>query len=273
MRFRLEAPNVITALVGLMFMAGGVYAYHYLGRSLQQMREAPGVVVDIVYETGTMQKGRKHPVVRFRTANGIEVTATSEKHRAVERGDAVPVVYDPRNPTLIEVTTLTNVQRQRVFSSGFAIVLGLVLSLGAASRDLGAFQKTPAGREPDAGRAPAGAVPPLDYQVRAVPVIVLATTEVSAEAASYRVQEVWKAPLESIRAGDSLRPDTRMHALLGYRPLAGQQVVMFFLDARASRLLELLPVVDGRVLYAPNDPSVQEKLTPGELRDRARKTN
>ena len=273
MRLRLEQHNVVTALVGLMFVAGGFYAYHYMGRSFEHAREAPGVVVDIIYETGTMQKGRKHPVVRFRTADGTEITATSEKHRAVERGDAIPVVYDARNPRLIEVGTLTQIQRQRVFSSGFAIVLGLVLSLGAASRDLGAFQRTAASKARDAGRTPAGAVPPLDYQIHAVAVIVIATTEGTGETMSYRVQEVWKAPPESIRAGDSLRPDTKMHELLGFRPLAGQQAVLFFLDARASRLLELLPVVGGHVLYAPSDPSVQEKLTLAELRERVKKTS
>jgi hypothetical protein len=149
MKFRLERPNVITALVGLLFVAGGLYAYHHMGRALREMHEARGVVVDIVYQTGTMQKGRKHPVVRFRTADGAEVTATSDKHRAVERGDAVPVVYDARNPGLIEVGTLTQIQRQRVFSSGFAIVLGLVLSLGAAARDLVRSRKRPSGTDPD----------------------------------------------------------------------------------------------------------------------------
>ncbi len=67
-----------------------------------------------------------------------------------------------------------------------------------------------------------------------------------------------------------MRLDTAAHELLGYRPGAGQDVVLFFVarGLPSNQPLEVLPVVNGNVTYSPHDRSVQEKLTLGQLKQR-----
>lgn len=131
MGLRLETHNLVIAVVGLCFVAAGLYAYHYMGRFLDAAREARGVVVDVIYESPTMQKGRMHPVVRFRTAEGTEVEGRTEKHHNTERGARVQIVYDSRDPQRVEVGTLASARNQRIFFSGAAVLFGLALSIGA----------------------------------------------------------------------------------------------------------------------------------------------
>lgn len=123
---------------------------------------------------------------------------------------------------------------------------------------------------PAGASAPAGAAPPLAYQIAAAGSIVLCTTEIAGEMVSYRVREVWKGSTPSINVGETLRLDTRTHELLGYRPGAGQDVVLFFVarGLLANQPVEVLPVVNGGVTYSPHDRSVQENLTLGELKQR-----
>ena len=137
MSLRIAPAYVFTVLLGLGFVAAGIYAYGHMGRDLEHAREASGVVVEIHYETGTMQKGRKHPIVRFRTADGTEVTGRTDTHHPTAIGAAVQVVYDRRNPERIEVGTLVQAQRQRVAITAFVIVFGLALGLGTIAHDRG----------------------------------------------------------------------------------------------------------------------------------------
>ena len=127
----MEPGTLATVAAGLCFVAAGVYAYHYLGRTLEASREASAVVVEVVYESPTMQKGRMHPVVRFTTAEGRQVQGRSDKHYNTEPGARLQIVYDVRNPGRIEVGTLAQARRQRLFFSGAAVLLGLALGAGA----------------------------------------------------------------------------------------------------------------------------------------------
>ena len=81
-------------------------------------------------------------------------------------------------------------------------------------------------------RAPPAAVPPLDYQVGVVDAIVLAVTELSGGAVTYRVREAWKG---AAVPGSRLALDTRMHELLGYRPAQGQEVVLLAMGVTLRR--------------------------------------
>lgn len=90
-------------------------------------------MVDVVYETGTLQKGRVHPVVRYTTAQGSEVTGRTDKHHKVKPGDRVQVVYDPAKPEVVDVGTLEQARRQRWFFSGLAVALGIALAGGAVA--------------------------------------------------------------------------------------------------------------------------------------------
>ena len=135
MRLRLQPGSVVSLIFGFGFVIAGVYGYSHTGDYFARAREASAVVIDVVYETGTMQKGRVHPVVRFTTAEGIEVVGTSQKHHKVRPGEKLKVVYDARNPQDIEIGTLAQAQKRRAFLSGFAILFGLALGFGAVLHD------------------------------------------------------------------------------------------------------------------------------------------
>ena len=113
MRLGLQPGNIITILVGLLFVGAGIYAYTFMGRSLATAREASGVVVELVYESGT-RKGRIHPVVRFKTDEGQEFIGRSQQHSNVQVGQTVKFVYDPKRPDDIEIVTLERVKNRRV---------------------------------------------------------------------------------------------------------------------------------------------------------------
>jgi len=133
----MQPRHLVTALFGLLVIAAGIDAYIRMGDYLATVREAPAVVVEVVYETATLQKGRMHPVVRFTTEDGRQVTGRSDKHLNVQPGETVQILYDPAAPERVEVRTLAQACRQRIFFSGFAIALGLALSIGAIAIDRG----------------------------------------------------------------------------------------------------------------------------------------
>ena len=126
MRLALQPGNIITILVGLLFVGAAMYTYSAMGRSLANAREASGVVVELVYESGT-RKGRVHPVVRFKTEEGQEFIGRSQQHSNVQVGQTVKFVYDPNRPDDIEIVTLERVKNRRVVISGLAFLVGLVV--------------------------------------------------------------------------------------------------------------------------------------------------
>jgi hypothetical protein len=132
MRIRLEPENLITIVLGIGIIATGFYGYHYMGRFLDAARQTSGTVVEVVYETGN-RKGRIHPVVRFKTVDGSEIVAHSDQHHNVQRGDTVELLYDPRDPQQIEITTLSRAQNRRLLFVTVSIAFGVfvcVLGLG-----------------------------------------------------------------------------------------------------------------------------------------------
>lgn len=136
MRIHLEPGNFITFFAGLGFIAAGIYGYQYMGRFLETAREAPGVVVEVVYETGT-KKGRIHPVVRYTTSDGREVIGRSQEHHNVHPGDTVRLLYDPRNPTQIDIDTLQQAQRRRLLFTTLCVLLGFVVCGFGLALDMG----------------------------------------------------------------------------------------------------------------------------------------
>jgi hypothetical protein len=133
----MQPRHLVTALFGVFVIVAAIDAYVRAGNYLASVRETAAVVVDVVYETGTLQKGRMHPVVRFTTEDGREVIGRSDKHLKVRAGDSVRILYDPASPEHVEVRTLAQAGRQRTFLSGIAIALGLALSIGAIAVDRG----------------------------------------------------------------------------------------------------------------------------------------
>jgi hypothetical protein len=128
MRLHLEPGNLITAAVGLCFIASGVYGYYYMGRFLDTARETSAVVVEVVYES-VNKKGRIHPVVRFKTPDGREVLVHSDEHHNVQPGDTVQLLYDPVRPDQIEIATLSRAQNRRILFTSLSVVFGVFVCL------------------------------------------------------------------------------------------------------------------------------------------------
>lgn len=175
--------------------------------------------------------------------------------------------------TNLETGGLPPLARVKAVCAVFWFFVGLIMvspSNSSTQDGEAGFMAPPA--SPELARAAVRAVPPLDHQIRWATTILVADTEVAGDAIFYRVQAVWKRPGVSLHVGDTLRLDTRVHELLGYRPRAGERVVFFFSGGRASNEpLEVLPVVDGRITYSPHDRSVQENPTMAELEARVAK--
>jgi hypothetical protein len=124
---RKHPGNFVTVAVGLLFVAIGIYIYVHMGRFLDHARETQAVVIEVTMESAATRKGRTHPVVRFTTEDGKEFVVRSDEHHNVRPADTVQVVYDPRNPQDIEITTLERAQRRRILFTGLTVALGLVV--------------------------------------------------------------------------------------------------------------------------------------------------
>lgn len=133
---RIAPGNLFSMLFGLCLIAGGAYVYAQLDEALRFIREASGVVEEIVYESGT-KKGRMHPVVRYRTAEGMEVRGQSDKHVNVQPGEQVRIVYDVRNPGEVEIGNLAQARHRRMIMAGVAIAIGIASLLAGVALHFG----------------------------------------------------------------------------------------------------------------------------------------
>lgn len=132
---------------------------------------------------------------------------------------------------------------------------------------------TPAASAEQSARAPAGAMPPLEYQVRHARQILLCRTEIRDGAVEYEVLEVLKQarPVFGVNPGYTMAFDTSGFESLGYRPEHDRPVV-FFLgepDATGNVYRELIPAPGGTMVYPPypiHDPTIEKTLTLDDLR-------
>lgn len=133
---RMDPGNLITILSGLCFVVAGVFVCAYVDRFVGTGHEASGVVVEVVYETGT-RKRRMHPVVRFKTADGREVLGRSGQHYNSEVGQALQLMYDPNNPERVEIGTLSEMRKFRTVIAAICVVFGLVICIIGIGLELG----------------------------------------------------------------------------------------------------------------------------------------
>jgi len=138
----MDPGNLLTVLFGLCFVAVAVYAWSYMGRFIDTAREASGVVVEVVYEPGS-QKSAMHPVMRFKTTEGKEITGRSWQHYNSEVGQMLPLLYDPSNPEHVEIGTLSSARRWRMVVTGACVLVGLVTCFIGIGLELGVLNWSP----------------------------------------------------------------------------------------------------------------------------------
>jgi hypothetical protein len=120
--------SMLTVFVGLCFVVSGAYAYEHMGGFLGRAREVSAVVVDVVYES-TNRKGRTHPVVRFTTGTGQEITVATQEHHNVQRGETVQLIYDSTRPEVLEISTLARAKKRRLFITVLSVLFGAFVCL------------------------------------------------------------------------------------------------------------------------------------------------
>ena len=145
MRVNFHPGHLVTVGVGLFFIAIGVATYGFMGRFLDHARQTQAVVIEVRNESAT-PKGRTHPVVKFKTAEGAEVVVASDEHHNVKPADTLQVIYDVRNPQAIEITTLERARRRRLVFSGIAMALGLFVCGMGVKQVVGKPGSDPAAR-------------------------------------------------------------------------------------------------------------------------------
>ncbi len=107
------------------------------------------------------------------------------------------------------------------------------------------------------------AQPPLEYQIRHSKLILLGVTSRDSGGIAYVVEEAWHGTSPE----RAIRTDTKIFELLGYTPVPGERVVLIFHE---DELLEILPVRNGMVVYAPVDLSVRTELSLEAFKERVR---
>lgn len=101
------------------------------------------------------------------------------------------------------------------------------------------------------------AQPPLEHQIEHLDRIVVCRT---AAEGIYHVE----GTLKGSGRPRKLQPEIESFKLLGYVPVLEEQVVLF--ASASGQVVELLPVKDGWVDYAPADASVRRRMALHELK-------
>lgn len=89
----------VFALVGLIFLAVGIGSFLHTRRFVATALSASGVVTENVWRNSS--NGVSYPRIRFRTADGQEVTTitnTGSSPPSYNVNDAVTILYDPQQP-------------------------------------------------------------------------------------------------------------------------------------------------------------------------------
>src|SRR5580692_2549373 len=115
---------------GVFLLAAGAYTVHHTRQFLKSAVETTGMVIENVWQESTDNDGNTsgtyHPRVSFRTQSGRKVVFLSgggSMPAAYRTNDAVPVLYDPRDPTEASIKGWTV-----WIASIISISLGLVFS-------------------------------------------------------------------------------------------------------------------------------------------------
>jgi Protein of unknown function (DUF3592) len=123
---------VVVVLFGIVFMAAGIYGIVYNRRLQQRGVRTTGSIVDVERDfTGGPGGGTTYrPVLEFRTADGSQVRAVASEGSSMlpSVGKQVPVLYDPGNPSVAEINTMTG---RGTWIAGLAAAIGLALIIGS----------------------------------------------------------------------------------------------------------------------------------------------
>jgi uncharacterized protein DUF3592 len=123
---------VAVVLFGIVFMAAGTYGIVYNRRLQQRGVRTTGSIVDVKrsFSAAPGEGTTYQPILEFRTADGTQVRAVAGEGSGVlpTIGKQVPVLYDPGNPSVAEINTITG---RGTWLAGLAVAVGLALIIGS----------------------------------------------------------------------------------------------------------------------------------------------
>jgi hypothetical protein len=116
--------------LGVLAVVWAVFAYVLQRRFLSGAVRAPGVV-EALKEERLQRTAMYFPVIRFTTADGSSMSVESHTtQRGIRVGQTVHILYDPRNPTNVEIDAFWSHWAVVTVASFFALIL---LGMGIAA--------------------------------------------------------------------------------------------------------------------------------------------
>jgi len=198
---------------------------------------------------------------------------------------AVPIMvkfFTDALPDIIKESSIPKILQENamniVYGFWVVYVLGLLVAFPAMQKSGFFAPELPEGfKDSPSQTAPKGALPPIEYQINASPIIFLAKTEINNGQIMFHIEEVWvqTIPDKTLVQNTSVSIETGIFELLGYKPKNGQEVVFFFHKEGIplKKPLEILPVQEGKITYGPTDPTVTKILTKEELKQKVQSYN
>jgi uncharacterized protein DUF3592 len=127
-----SVPWPVSMTLGVLAVVWAVFAYVLQRRFLRRAVRTSGVVEALNEEPlGRRRTPMYFPVIRFTTADGA--TRSVESHttqRGIRVGQTVRILYDPRNPTDVEIDAFWSHWAVVTIASSFALIL---LGMGIAA--------------------------------------------------------------------------------------------------------------------------------------------
>lgn len=146
----------------------------------------------------------------------------------------------------------------------WGVIIGGLLIAWPTAKKNGFFEK-----EARTVRPGDQSLPPLELQIQGADSVIVAVTKMTNGEPHYTVEYILRDTGNVSRVSEEIKVDITGAKALGYAPKHGQEVVMFF-NYRATlpynSPFELLPLENGVMTYAPNDPAVRKTLTVPELK-------
>lgn len=134
----------VFAVIGLGLFIGGMFAYRHTRHFVDTAISAQGVVTANVRSQSTAGRTTFHPRVRFRTADGQEISFISSigtRPPVYRVNDPVRVLYDPQDPYHASIQSLMNLWILPIILCGLGIFFGSAGVVAAVLQIVGARRK------------------------------------------------------------------------------------------------------------------------------------
>jgi hypothetical protein len=141
----MEIENALTVAFGLVFIGAGILI-HYNHRSFADRAvETPGEVLEVEVSGGSHRK-TYYPTVRFKLADGKDLSVKLREFSVVEAGQTVTICYDPDTPEQATIGKADDIRKTGRAGLILCIPFGLAICFIGLGLELGWLKWAPKGR-------------------------------------------------------------------------------------------------------------------------------